>query len=310
MKIHRLMAGVAATVCIVAGAGSASAQQVTGYELALVDTRGNKEVLGRLPPSVYAPRISPDGTKVVFEMADSQPAADGTTPTRLWIAELENLEKRRALPMVGTERNMAGVWTPDGSRIVFMVSATGQPDALYWRNADGSGEAEKLLDARAPEDVYANGTQLSYLVLNGEKDYGIWSFDLGTRMGTRLVDGKDSEQHSSRISPDGKWLAYVSDDLGKYEISLEPLPQTGKRYRISPEGGRHPMWSADGLKMYFDLNGQMFRMDLFLDDNPPQAGAPEALPIKGFQQGDLRRQFDLMPDAPRFLMLFPLTSAP
>jgi hypothetical protein len=54
----------------------------------------------------------------------------------------------------------------------------------------------------------------------------------------------------------------------------------------------------------------MYKVDLFLDDNPPQAAVPEALPIKGFQQGDHRRQFDLMPDAPQFLMLFPLSAAP
>ncbi len=87
---------------------------------------------------------------------------------------------------------------------------------------------------------------------------------------------------------------------------LEPLPQTGQRYRMTQAGGRHPLWSPDGSTLFFDQDGRMFRMEIFLAANPPKAGDPKGLPIRGFQQGDLRRQFDLTPDGKRFVMLFPL----
>jgi len=307
------LAVMAATVAAAMSMASTSlAQEVKGYELALVDMRGNKDVLGTLPPSVFAPRVSPDGSKVVFELADA-PAAGGTTgPTQLWVAPLDDISKRRALPPVGTGRSLAGVWTPDGKRIVFMVSGlvaadgTPQPDALYIRNADGSGEAEKLADGRAPEGVYASGSRVNYIVLTGESDYGIWSLDMATHQGSKLVDGSGSEQHSSRVSPDGKWIAYTSNDTGQHEVWVEPLPQTGQRYKMSTSGGGHPVWSDDGLKLYFDHAGQMYRVELFLEEKPPQTSDPEAMPIKGFQQGERRRQFDLVPGAPQFLMLFPV----
>jgi hypothetical protein len=65
------------------------------------------------------------------------------------------------------------------------------------------------------------------------------------------------------------------------------------------------MWSPDGRKIYFDQGGRMYRLDLTINAESIQPGAPVALPITGFQQGDLRRQFDLMPDGKAFLMLFP-----
>jgi len=317
IRLSGTLSAVAARAAIAAAAmmitGASVAQEPKGYELALVDMRGGKDVLGTLPPSVFSPRVSPDGTQVVFELADAAPVADGTAaPTRLWIAPLDDISKRRMLPPVGTGRNLAGVWMPDGKRIVFLASGmvgadgTPAPDALYIRNADGSGEAEKLVDGRAAEGIYADGSRMNYIVLTGESDYGIWSLDMASHQGTKLVDGNGTEQHSSRVSPDGKWFAYTSNDTGRHEVWLEPLPQTGKRYKISPNGGGHVLWADDGLKVYFDNGGQIYRVDLFLDGKTPQAADPEALPIKGFQQGERRRQFDLVPGAPQFLMLFPV----
>jgi Tol biopolymer transport system component len=283
------------------------AQTPAGYELALVDTRGNKQVLGRLPASVYAPRVSPDGEKVAFELADPA-ATDPAAPRKLWVAELEQLDKRHALPQVGTTSNMAPVWTEDGERLVFQVAGNGVdvPDALYWRRVDGKGDAEKLADGRAAEDAYGNGKQLSFLTLSGERDYGISTLDLATKAATKLVDLPNSEQHSGNISPDGKWIVYTSTETGTQQLWLEPLPQTGQRHRITDKGGQHPVWSPDGAVVFFDQGGQIYKMFVFLDKAKPQTSEPEALPIKGFQQGDLRRQFDLMPETFQFLMLFPL----
>lgn len=283
-------------------------EPVAGYELALVDTRGKKQVLGRLPASVFSPRLSPDGDRVVFELADPG-AADPAAPTQLWVADLEQLGKRRALSRVGNTSNMAAVWTPDGERLVFMVGGNGAdvPDKLYWRSADGKSEAEFLLDARAPEGVYDEGRQLSFITRSTDGDYGVSVLDMVTKEVKRLVDYPKTEQHSARLSPDGKWLAYTSNENGRYEVWLEPIPQTGKRYVITSKGGRHPLWSPDGAAIFYDQGGQMFKMYMFLDDGQkPGSSEPELLPITGFQQGDLRRQFDLTPAGNQFLMLFPV----
>jgi eukaryotic-like serine/threonine-protein kinase len=293
-------------VCIAITVVSRAAEQPPAFDLVLVDMQGNKKVLGNLPDSVFAPRISPDGKQVAFELRDAPTATQSGPPLqRLYVADLARVDQRRALPFTApAQQNYAPIWSPDGKRLVYLVSGA-RPDALYWRRADGSGEAEHLLDARAAEGMYEGG-RLSFITLTGNRDYGIGILDINTKAVTRLVDYPGSEQHSSRIAPGGRWFAYVSNETGRQEVWIEPLPQSGQRYQLTKTGGRHPEWSPDGGTLYFDQGNQMFRVDISTAAETPKIGEPVELPIRGFQQGDLRRQYDLMPDGKGFVMLFPI----
>jgi Tol biopolymer transport system component len=106
------------------------------------------------------------------------------------------------------------------------------------------------------------------------------------------------------MSPDGKWLAYASNETGRYEVWIEPVPRTGTRYQVTRDGGSHPLWLPDGQAIYFDRDLQMFRLPINTKDMSAK-NEPVALPIKGFAQAEYRRQFDLMPDGRQFLVLFP-----
>jgi Tol biopolymer transport system component len=292
--------------CVAVIAVSRAAEQPPAFDLVLVDLQGNKKVLGSLPDSVFAPRVSPDGKQVAFELGDPITLPQ-TAPMvqRLYVADLDHLDQRRVLPFTAPARqNYAPIWSPDGKRLVYLVAGE-KPDALYWRRADGSGEAEHLLDARAAEGMYEGG-RLSFITLTGNRDYGIGMLDINTKAVTRLVDYPNSEQHSSRIAPGGRWFAYVSNETGRQEVWVEPLPQTGKRYQLTKTGGRHPEWAPDGRTLYFDQGSQMFRVDVTTGADELKFGEPAELPIRGFQQGDLRRQYDLMPDGKGFVMLFPV----
>jgi Tol biopolymer transport system component len=283
----------------------AAPPQPVAYQLALVTEQGQKTILGTLPPSVFAPRVSPDGKQVAFELAEEGAAAGQPPNMRLYVAPLEAPDKRRALQYTLTStRNIAPMWSPEGDFIVFLAQGNGN-DMLFRQRADGYIQPSFVVDGRAPEGWYKGG-RLVFITRKGDHDYGISLLDLGTKVVTRLVDIEGSDQHSSRISPDGKWLAYSSNETGRQEVWVEPLPQTGKRHQLTKAGGRHPMWSADGRRIYFDQEDRMYRLELAISAESVQAGAPEGLPITGFQQGDLRRQFDLMPDGRTFLMLFPV----
>jgi Tol biopolymer transport system component len=261
---------------------------------------GKREVLGQLPPSVYAPRVSPDGERVAFETRDPS-SPDGA---RLWTAELADIAGRRPLPLVVGPINWAPMWTPDGERLVFIVSGAG-PDAIYWRPADGTGDAEHLIDTRAGEGWTADGSQLRFLTLTGNRDYGISLFDMTSRMVTPLIDLPDSAQHSSSLSPDGEWMAYASNETGRYEVWIEPFPRTGARYQVTRDGGSHPLWLPDGQSLYFDRDHRMFQLAVNAGDMSSSI-EPIPLPIEGFAQAEYRRQFDLMPDGRQFLVLFPM----
>ena len=300
MTVSRCTLRVAALIgALTLATGALDGRQVTrGYELVMVSVDGAKTMLGELPPSVFAPRLSPDGQRVAFETRDT-PGPDGA---RLWVADGMNLAARRPLSTVVGRLNWAPVWSVDGGRLVFLVSGD-RPDALYWRRADGTGDAEYLVDARSAEGWVGGGSQLQFLTLTGNRDYGISVLDLRTRMPATLIDLPGSAQHSGAVSPDGRWIAYASNETGRYEVWLEPLPRTGVRHQLTRDGGGHPLWLPDGRGIYFDRQQRLFR--LAIDTASPSANEPPmALPVQGFVQGEFRRQFDVMPDGRRFLMLF------
>jgi Tol biopolymer transport system component len=297
--IRKMLISTFALVALLSG-GLSRAQAPAGYELALVGIDGTTKVLGQLPPTVYAPRISPDGKRVAFETRDVS-GADGP---RLWTADLSDIRGRKVLSLVAGAINWAPMWTLDGQRLVFIVSSPDRPDAVYWRRADGSGEAEHLIDTRAAEGWVAGGAQMRFLTLKGNRDYGISLFDMNTRTVTHLVDWPGSAQHSSNMSPDGKWMAYASNETGRYEVWMEPFPRSGARLQLTRDGGSHPMWAPDGRSLFFDRDHQMFQLAVNTQD-VTSIGEPTPLPIKGFAQAEYRRQFDLMPDGRQFLVLVP-----
>jgi Tol biopolymer transport system component len=299
----------AACAIVLAMAALQGRQTAGGYDLALVGVDGTRRVLGQLPASVFAPRLSPDGARVAFETRDTN-GADGA---RLWIANLKDLSSRRSLSTVVGRLNWAPIWSVDGERLVFLVSGD-RPDALYWRRAGGAGDAEYLVDARSAEGWIGFGGNppvpdgsgaagLQFLTLTGNRDYGISVLDLKTRKPVTLIDLPGSAQHSGAVSPDGRWIAYASNETGRYEVWLEPLPHTGSRYQLTRDGGGHPLWLPDGRALYIDRQQQIYR--LAVDTTAPSAiGQPVALPVRGFVQGELRRQYDVTPDGSAFVMLF------
>jgi Tol biopolymer transport system component len=269
--------------------------------------QGQKKVLGTVSASAFAPRVSPDGTRVAFEQTDAA-TADLPELRKIYVAPLDDLEKRAGTQVTVISRvNIAPVWSADSDFLAFVATGNG-PDTIFYQRADGGIQPKYLVDGRAVEGWYKDGT-ITFITLLGDRDYNISMLDFHTGKVTPLVDIHGSEQHSSRISPDGKWIAYASNETGRQEVWLEPLPQTGKRFQLTSQGGRHPQWSPDGKQIYFDdQNGRLFRMDLTIGAEP-RAGSPVLLPISGFVQGDLRRQYDITPDGKGFVMLFPLRQA-
>lgn len=291
-----------AVIALVSASGCARKAAET-FDLTLVDMQGQRKVLGQVLASAFAPRVSPDGSSVAFEQADAA-TADSPEMTRIYVARLDDLEDRRGLPATTTSRrHVAPVWSPDGKWIAFVSNRNGA-DALFYQASDGSRAPEYLMDGRAFEGWYGDDN-LAFITLKGESDYGISMVNLQSKQVTVLIDLPDSEQHSSRISPDGNWITYVSAETGRQEVWLEPLPVSGQRYQLTVTGGRHPLWSPDGGTIYYDDEaGQMFAIEVSVVDGQPRFGAATALPIKGFVQGDNRRQFDIMPDGKGFVMLF------
>ena len=195
--LTRRAIGRAITCAVLAflAAAQTTAQRLAGFDLAIVDVDGSKKVLGRLPLSVFAPRLSPDGKRIAFETRDRS-GADGA---RLWIAELSDLAGRRPVANPVGPVDWAPMWSLDGARLVFIVSSE-RGDAIYSRRADGNDMPEHLIDARSAEGWMPGGKQMRFLTLKeegGNRDYDISLFDMSSRTITPLVGGPGSAQNSS-----------------------------------------------------------------------------------------------------------------
>jgi Tol biopolymer transport system component len=260
-------------------------------QLALVDREGHRTVVGPLPGSTFAPRVSPDGRDVMFDTGD-----DGA----IWIAKLSDLASRRRVTSEG--RNRGPMYSGDGQRVLFINDHEGA-ETLFWKSATGADMPELVTKpARAPESWSSQQQRFSFITFN-QMDYDVWTYSLAEKRATPFAAVQGSPQHSSRFSPDGRWIAYVSGETGRLEVYVQPFPEPGPKVQITKDGGGHPLWSPDQRELFFDNNGQMFVASIRTEPSLV-AGDPLPLPIKGFIQGPLRRQYDLMPDGKQFLMLY------
>jgi eukaryotic-like serine/threonine-protein kinase len=295
-RLMLLAAGMAAFAM-----ANAAAPTGPAFELTLVDMQGQKKLLGTIP-NIAAPRMSPDGKRVAFE----QPDTTGTYPQSMLIhvAELDKLDKRRALqPTLATTKNYFPVWSHDSSSVAFVASGNGS-DSIFRELADGSIQPKYMVDGKAPEGLYQGG-QLAFLTLKGEKDYGVALFDMNTKKTTRF-DQAGTAQYSSALSRDGQWVAFTSNETGRPEVWLQSVKEASRRVQVTRQGGAHPQFSTDGTAIYYDQGDRIFRINVALENQGPRAsGDPVALPISGFQQGEIQRQYDLTPDGKGFVMLFP-----
>ena len=258
--------------------------------LVLVGRDGRKTPVGFLPGDTFAPRISPDGKRIAYD-TDSN---DG----KVWIAELSKLSSPRRAT---TGHDHYPMWSADGDQIVFTRDEQNQ-QALFIGRADGTGSAERLATGRAPESWSAQNQVMSFITLSNY--YSIWTYSLRNKKATPLIDTPGVTQHSSRFSPDGKWIAYTSIETGRFEVFVQPFPRMGAEFRVTKQGGGHALWSPDGKELFFDNNQQLFAVSV-RTSGTFSFGKPVPLPIHGFIQGDARRQYDLMPDGKQFLMMFP-----
>jgi serine/threonine-protein kinase len=257
------------------------------HTLVLVDRQGREEAIGAPPRAYVSPRLSPDGSKVVFDIQGE-----------IWTWEFARQTFTRLA------RGAYPVWTPDGRRIAFASSGT-----LSWQPADGTGSVERLLESGnvliptsfSPdgrlifrETTPKTGNDLSMLVLDGE------------RRATPLVHSTFNEDRGE-VSPDGRWLAYQSNESGAVEVYVRPFPDVESgRWAISVGGGGRPLWARSGRELFYTTpTGAM--MAVSIDPGPPLSfGAPTKVFEGNYVSEEPRgsaRPYDVSPDGRRFLMI-------
>ncbi len=207
-----------------------------------------------------APRLAPDGKRVVIQRRDPQ-----LTNSDIWVIDLE-----RNLPTRLTSHPRADeypIWSPDGSRVVFRAFRNGPPD-LYQKAASGVGAEELLLkDANTPTDWSQDGRFILYSPIGDRTRQEVWVLPLPVGPPPYQLLNAAFDVRHAQLSPDEHWLAYVSDESGSYEVYVQPFTAEGKlgsdKKRISTSGGSHPRFRRDGQELFYvATDGQMMAVKI------------------------------------------------
>jgi serine/threonine-protein kinase len=219
-------------------------------EPVLVNRRGAVRRLSGVPArqSFGFPAVSPDGRKVAFKVT---PAGSGDPQADLWVYELPSGPLTRLTTEPGVDDDPT--WTPDGKRILFDAQRKGQ-NALWIIPWDGSGSPELVLDRK--KNLYRTswlpgGREFLFdeRAADGAGDVGIGT--LGQADSSRLLLTGSFSETDPVASPDGRWLAYQSNESGRDEIYVRPLRGEGTRRQISRQGGIYPRWAWSGRELFF-----------------------------------------------------------
>jgi Tol biopolymer transport system component len=200
------------------------------------------------PPSPAALALSPDGRVLLYIKRDEQQLVTGG----LWSLDLTRGTAARVTAPYETPSSP--VWSPDGRRICYAPIRSGAFD-VWIRDLDGQGPERPLVESsrmKAPVSWSPDGRRILFNAADPKTDVDLWSVEVDAPHSTPMpVAGGAGVQCCGRFSPDGKWIAYVSNETGRYEVVVRPFERSGATVRISIDGGFLPEWRSDGHELFF-----------------------------------------------------------
>jgi Tol biopolymer transport system component len=232
-----------------------------GKQLGTLGAPDENELIG--------PNLSPDGRRVVvFRTVQGN--------TDIWI--LDGARTTRLTFDAASE--LYPIWSADGTRIVFDSDRKGVRN-LYQKSSDGAGNDQLLWEsqqAKAALSASADGRFLLYRNQDPKTGSDIWALPLdGDRKPVAFLSTPFDER-SGVFSPDGKWVAYQSNESGRLEIYVRPFPGPGGQWQISTAGGIQPRWSRDGKALYYiDPDGKLMAATVAVKGAALEPGVPAVL---------------------------------
>jgi Tol biopolymer transport system component/predicted Ser/Thr protein kinase len=296
--------GFSATGSLVYVSGGIHAAQ---NRLVWVNRNGAEQPLAAPARAYLNPRLSPDGQRVAMGITEQD--------AQVWLYDLSR-ETLTRFTLEGNS-NQYPVWEPDGKRIAFQSNKEGVPN-LFWQMADGSGGLERLTTSEDTQTAnsWSPDGQLALIEINPTTGWDIWVLQMG---GPSAGTGQARKalpflrttfnESAPRFSPNGRWLAYVSDESGRFEIYVQPYPGPGGKWQISTEGGTEPVWNPNGRELFYRSGDKMMAVDIATQSSFAP-GKPKVLFAGQYVPTPVTfPNYDVSPDGQRFLMLKPSDAA-
>jgi Tol biopolymer transport system component/predicted Ser/Thr protein kinase len=272
-----------------------------------LEESGKTRPLLAKPGNYGRPSFSPDGRRLALEILDG-------SNSDIWV---HDLERDTATRLTFDGKAHDPIWTPDGRSVVYQ-----DPEGMSWTRADGGGKPQPLLRTKGiewPWSISPDRKRLAYFEL-GTLGYDLWNVAIeGDSAALRA--GKPEallqtpfDKRYPVFSPDGRWLAYMSNESGASEIYVRAFPDVssgGGKWQISSGGGGYPMWSRTGRQLFFEtLDNRVMAAAYTVQGNSFVAEKPRSWSER--QLANLinsSRNIDLAPDGKRFAVILPVEQA-
>ncbi|HXV59267.1 MAG TPA: protein kinase [Vicinamibacteria bacterium] len=251
-----------------------------------IDRQGREEPLIETVGAFQNVRLSPDGRQLALEIGGANQA--------LWTYDLSRTTMTR---LAYGYDNQYPIWSIDAKRVTFTSNRGGQKN-LFSQRADGSDDAERLTESDQPQQAGSwspDGATLAFEEQHYQTNWDLWllSADGTTRP---FLQSPFVERHPA-FSPDGRFVAYESDESGRPEIHVRSFPDGGEKWQVSTNGGHDAAWGADGRELFY-RNGQQFLVVETDLSGELVLGEPELL----FERTTDVVAYDVMPDSERFVV--------
>src|SRR5207249_4105375 len=271
-------------------------------ELVLVDRAGHAQTLPAPLERYRAPRFSPDGRRIAVAI---EHGAGGIFSADIWVYELgaRNLSR-----LTFDSVNMFPEWARDGQRVAFVKQLGAiTREGLFQISADGSGVAETLLVRPSPVwevQFTPDGRTMLFRENHPQTHRDIWIAPVDSPQGARPLLRTPFDERGIALSPDGRWLAYASNETGNDEVYVRRLLEGSARWRVSMRGGTEPRWGRGGRELYFRNGDSLYAVAMQLGAEL-RAGPPQALFGGKYQAAVAGNNisYDVSPDGGRFLMV-------
>ena len=262
--------------------------------LAIVDRAGRTQrAITAVRP--WTPRFSPDGHRVAYGAF-----GEGRTTSDVWIMNLDDGSTQRLTEDDADSNDPQ--WSPDGTTVAYSANAPGGKDLVAHRTSGGARVLARREGTQFPSDWLADGSAL--LVTDdgsGSRDVIVQPANGSAAWPYAATSANET---AARISRDGRWVAYVSDESGKEEVYLDSYPRPGRRVQISLGGGRDPVWRADGQELYYWSGGDLAAAHL----RPARGGAAPSVGqrtvlFRARYQVGLNTMYDVSADGQQFAIV-------
>jgi Tol biopolymer transport system component len=265
-----------------------------------IDSAGKAEPFFTKPGRYVWPRLSPDGNRLGLSVVEG-----GTRGVWIYEGQPDRITK-----LTSAEEGYLQIWSPDGRYLVL-----GGTRGLTWRRPDGTGKAEPLIvsgNTQAPCSFSPDGKRLAYHELNSSTGFDLWTVPIrvtgsGPAAGTpELFLGTPAYETYPTFSPDGRWMAYGSNESGNWEVYVRAFPDNGSKAQVSASGGRIPRWSPNGRELFYRTDDQRIMAATYTTKGRSFAvhSRRQWSPVRLADTGVLSN-FDLSPDGLRILALMP-----